>query len=84
VKFEEIAADALEYSKSHNISFEDDGIRMKAILHSLGVRWASDRRDQATGHRALAQPANEEGQGRRRGFETGNAQSLSRHAASYI
>jgi integrase len=38
VKFEEIAADALEYSKSHNISFEDDVIRMKAILKEFAER----------------------------------------------
>jgi hypothetical protein len=38
VKFEEIAADTLEYSKSHNISFEDDVIRMKAILKEFAGR----------------------------------------------
>lgn len=38
LRFEEIAADALEYSKSHNISFEDDVIRMKAILKEFAGR----------------------------------------------
>jgi integrase len=38
VKFDEIAADALEYSKSHNISFENDVNRMKAILKEFAER----------------------------------------------
>jgi integrase len=38
VKFDEIAADALEYSKSHNISFENDVNRMKGILKEFADR----------------------------------------------
>jgi site-specific recombinase XerD len=38
VRFDEIAADAIEYSKSHNISFEDDIIRMNFILREFAGR----------------------------------------------
>jgi hypothetical protein len=38
VKFDEIAADALEYSKSHNISHDDDAIGMKVILNEFAER----------------------------------------------
>lgn len=38
LKFDEIAEDALEYSRSHNISYEDDVIRMKAILKEFSGR----------------------------------------------
>jgi len=38
VKFDEIAADALEYSKSHNISYEDDVIRMNFVLREFSGR----------------------------------------------
>ena len=38
VKFDEIAADALEYSKAHNISYEDDVIRMNFILREFSGR----------------------------------------------
>ena len=38
VKFDEIAADALEYSKSHNLSYKDDVIRMNFILREFTGR----------------------------------------------
>lgn len=38
MKFDEIAADALEHSKSHNLSYEDDVIRMNFILQEFSGR----------------------------------------------
>lgn len=36
VKFDELADDALEYSRSHKISCEDDAIRMKHVMAEFG------------------------------------------------
>lgn len=38
IKFDEIAKDALEYSRSHKISCEDDEIRMKHVTKEFGDR----------------------------------------------
>ncbi len=38
IRFEDIAKDALEYSRSHKISFEDDQIRMNHVLAEFGGR----------------------------------------------
>lgn len=44
INFDEIAEDALEYSRSHKISFEDDQIRMNHVLKEFGGRPADSIR----------------------------------------
>lgn len=57
VLFSELAADALQYSKTHKTSSRQDGYRMKPLLEEFGKRAADDITSQELGNWLAAKAA---------------------------